>query len=120
MPIKRTYRNIALVRAPEHIKEAARAEKFKPKTVEALWMALTDSQRGGLVAHAEDAASDGWGLAEWRNGFPGAFADLDDRQASALIRVAVGMAGGAIEEVDDEGNERVVDTQAAAKKAKGD
>lgn len=115
MPLKATYRDVSLVNATGHIEDAARAEKLKPKTVEALWTGLSDSNRGGLIAHAKETDSS---LAGWRAGFPGIFAELNDAEASAVIRVAVAMAGGAI--VEDDPEETVTDTQAAAKKAKGD
>lgn len=102
MPINRTYRSAALVDAAEHVRDAARAEKLKPKEVEGLWIALPDAQRAGLIDHAKDAGSDGQTLADWRNAFPGAFAaELTDEQASAVIRIAVAVAGGVIQELDD-------------------
>lgn len=117
MPIKATFRDVSLVGATAHIEDAAKAEKLKPKAVEALWVALTDSQRNGLIEHAKETESS---LAGWRAAWPTVLAELNDNEASAVIRVAVMIAGGAIVDDDEKGEERVTDTQAAAKAKKGD
>jgi hypothetical protein len=70
-------------------------------------------QRAIAYAKETDAS-----LAGWRAAFPGVFAELNDAEASAVIRVAVAMTGGAI--VEDDPDETVTDTAAAAKKARGD
>lgn len=115
MPIRATYRDLSLVGATEHMAAAASAEKLKPAALETLWTGLSDSNRGGLIAYAKETDAS---LAGWRVAFPGVFAELNDAEASAVIRVAVAMAGGAI--VEDDPDETVTDTAAKAKKANGD
>lgn len=111
MPIFATYRDAALVDASPHIDGAAKAEGLKPKVVENLWTGLTDSVRNGLVAHVKDPAADGSSLPGWRASFQSVFAEMSDSEASALIRIAVAIAGGTI--VEEDGTR--VDTKAAKK-----
>lgn len=98
MPIKQTFRNAALIDAAQHVPDAARAERITQKRVSDLWTALPDDVRNGLVAFAGDEASDGASLADWRRGFGAVFAEMNDREVSALIRVAVALAGGVVTE----------------------
>lgn len=117
MPIKATFRNRALIGALPHIPDAAKAEKITRKHVIELWSALKDEDRNGIIAFAQEEASEGATLADWRNAFTLIFGNLNDKEASTIIRVAVAMAGGEIEEEEGENEVDGVSVAAKAKKA---
>lgn len=84
------------------VSDAALAESTKRKPlvaadVAALILPISDSMLNGLVAFAKDTASVDASLMRWRMGFPTVLGSLEDEEASALIRVAVSIAGGTAE-----------------------
>lgn len=96
MPIQATYVDASLVDATAHVPAAAKAEGLTDAQVAALWSGLGQAARNGLVHHAASTASNGMTLREWRFCFPAVFAEHSDEEASAILRVAVALAGGAV------------------------
>jgi hypothetical protein len=102
VPFRATYVDASLVEATAHLVAAAEAEGLKGDAIATLWKNLGESVRIGLVAYASDPVKNGSTLEDWRDGYPRAFAEHSDEEASALIRVAVALAGGVV--VNDDGS----------------
>lgn len=87
MPISQTWN-------PRTLTNAANAEGLIFEQVQKLMAGLRDQDMRGLVEHAKE--TDGDSLKDWQNAFPTIFAKMNDAEASAVIRIAITLAGGVV------------------------
>jgi hypothetical protein len=79
------------------IAQAAQAEGLEPAVLGRLAAEIDPADLAGLVNHAREMQAPAT-LADWRSAWPTVLGPLPDAEASALVRLAVALAGGEIVE----------------------
>lgn len=76
------------------VQDAATAEGIAPARVKQLMVGFARPDRAGFVAWVKDPANANLGTVEFKAAFPAQLGALSDAEASAVLRVAIEVAGG--------------------------